>query len=125
MAQSGLVRVGDHVDLFMSWGVSPEEGGSRQATFDALQNLEIAALIGGGGEEDGGPRQAAGRLTGGQIIILIMDPQDALVLKHLLDTGASVDLALRAPGAEEPFVLEPVDMEYVVDRFDLRVPVFP
>ena len=84
MAQSGLVRVGDHVDLFMSWGVSPQEGGSRQATFDALQNLEIAALIRPGGEGDEGPRQAAGRLTGVEIIILIMDPQDALVLKHLL-----------------------------------------
>jgi pilus assembly protein CpaB len=126
MAQSGLVQVGDHVDLFMSWNVSPgEEGGARLATFDALQNLEIAALIRTRADEDEAPRRATGRLTGAEIIILVMDPQDALLLKHLVDTGAIVDLALRAPGAEEPFVLDPVDMDYVVDRFDLRVPVFP
>jgi pilus assembly protein CpaB len=125
MAQSGLVKAGDHVDLFMSWSVSPKEGGARLATFDALQNVEVAALIRVAAEGEEGPRRATGRLTGAEIIILVMDPQDALLLKHLIDNGAIVDLALRAPGSEEPFVLEPVDMEYVVDRFDLRVPVFP
>jgi Flp pilus assembly protein CpaB len=125
MARSGLVRAGDHVDLLFSTDVQVSEQGSRLVTFNSLQNVEIAALISVGQQEGETPRGAVDRLTGGQIIILVLDPQDALLLKYLVDYGGTVSLALRAPDAEEPFVVEPVDMEYVVDRFDLRVPIFP
>jgi hypothetical protein len=51
-----------------------------------------------------------------------MNPQDALVLKHLMDTGAQVDLVLRSPNATQIFDLDPVFDEYLIDRYQLEVP---
>jgi hypothetical protein len=60
-----------------------------------------------------------------ETLILVLDPQDALVLKHLLDEDGLPSIVLRARGAEEQFEVEPVDMDYILDRYELRSPVFP
>lgn len=125
MARSGLIRPGEHVDLLFSVEVATASGdGERIVTLDALQNVEIAAMIRPGGAEVGEGVAALSRDEPATIIVAL-DPQDALVLKHLWDIGGTVSLALRAPGAEEPFDVEPVDMPYMVDRYELRIPVFP
>ena len=53
-------------------------------------------------------------------ILLALDPQDALVLKHLKDSGAIVDIVLRSPTSRQLFELEPVMPEYLVDRYKLE-----
>jgi hypothetical protein len=82
-----------------------------------LQNVELSAIvmeIVGRRGEDEEPE------TIPQAILIAMEPQDALTLKHLVDMGAIIDLALRAPTWEEPFETEMVNMDYLLDRFDIR-----
>ena len=47
------------------------------------------------------------------------------MVKHLLDMGGIVDIVLRAPASEERFDTQPVDVPYLIDRYQLRMPVLP
>jgi pilus assembly protein CpaB len=113
MSRIDVLKPGDHVDLLFSLefpaGAAEKE---KQVTFNLLQNLTIAAVV-------GQPGQAAGAAP--QALLLTVSPQDALVLKYALDAGATLDLVLRAPGAEQPFTVEPVDIQYLIDRY--RIPM--
>jgi pilus assembly protein CpaB len=56
-----------------------------------------------------------------QALLLALDPQDALVLKHIKDAGGIIDIVLRAPTSDQIFKLDPVMSEYLRDRYDLVV----
>lgn len=53
--------------------------------------------------------------------LLAVSPQDALVLKHLRDSGAIFDIVLRSPTSKELFELSPVMSDYINDRYQLKV----
>jgi len=126
MSSNNLLQPGDHVDVLFSIEVQAtdkESGGL--VTFNALQNLEIATIVklrdvGATAAEEVGAK-AARPLA----IVFALDPQDALVLKHLRDMGGTVDIVLRAPEAEERFETQPVHINYVLDRYTIRFPVLP
>ncbi len=130
MSRSNLLKPGDHVDLLFSIEVAVEGAGGGLVTFDALQNLEIAWLVRPtAAQETGpvevGPEQEAPTRAAPSAIVFALDPQDALILKHLKDIGGVIDIVLRAPGAEERFDTRPVHMNYLIDRYQLRVPILP
>ena len=54
--------------------------------------------------------------------LLILNPQDALVLKQLIDIGGIFDMVLRAPSSDRLFDLQPVMSEYLIDRYQLEIP---
>ncbi|MCR4405953.1 MAG: Flp pilus assembly protein CpaB [Anaerolineae bacterium] len=59
------------------------------------------------------------------VVILVVSPQDALVLKWARENGALIDLALRsgvAGGDQDLFSTEPVTLEYMVRRFGMGPP---
>jgi len=133
LSQMDMLRPGDRVDLLITYefptnrpvaGLAPAPGGeelgdTETVTFVVLENVGVAGLAGrkveqvqGGGWREVGPPAA---------ILFTLDPQDALVLKHIKDTGGIHDIALRAPGAEQPFETEPVDVDYILRRF--RIPI--
>lgn len=113
-------------------------GGEEElATFNLLQNVTIAAIvaqrpaattrttIGVGGSptptpQPGATAQPVAPQTPPEALLLTVSPQDALLLKYALDAGGKVDIVLRAPGAEQPFEVEPVDIDYVINKF--RIP---
>jgi len=137
MSRVGVLKPGDHVDLLFSLdfpvnrGIAAllgpegaEEGGGaaagqgeEQATFNLLQNLTIGALVARraptGGTETGAP----------EAILLTVTPQDALVLKYVKDAGGILDIVLRAPGVERPFSTEPVDVDYLINRYQIPTEV--
>jgi pilus assembly protein CpaB len=126
MTRQGLLKPGDHVDLLFSIEIQAREQGSGGlVTFNALQNLEIATIV----QPENLGTKAAGSTTGDesrpQAIIFALDPQDALVLKHLKDRGGTVDIVLRAPGVEERFTTQPVNINHLMDLYQLRVPELP
>jgi len=119
-------------------GEEPEQE-TRSITFDAKQALEITAIvadivyeeqpqqaplgIGEEGEEEQPqptPVPQPSEVTV-RAYLFALAPQDALVLKHLKDTGATFDLVLRAPTATQLFELTPVTSEYLVERYELRI----
>ncbi len=63
-------------------------------------------------------------------ITLLVTPQDALVLKYLVEMGADLDLALRAANDTAPVITEPVWLSYILDRYQIPdmapgLPVIP
>jgi pilus assembly protein CpaB len=139
MSRVGILKPGDHVDLLFSLefpvnrGVQAAPGGEtgsaggggvfvrekEQATFSLLQNLTIAAVVAGrtptGGTEARVP----------DALLLTVSPQDALVLKYVKDAGGILDVVLRAPGTERPFPTEPVDVDYLINRYRIPTQIGP
>jgi len=149
MSTLTVLKPGDRVDLYISleipWdreligvGAGAGEGTERPeaelTTFIVLQNVGIAALP-GSLPEDAQAQQAAGDVLGtdagpqqvttepADAILFTLAPQDALVLKYVMDKGAVQDIVLRAPGAETPFEAEPVNIDYIINRYNLPTEV--
>lgn len=57
------------------------------------------------------------------VATLEVEPQDALVLKYARETGAQIDLVLRAAGDKESrFSTEAVTLQYMFERFRVAIP---
>jgi len=57
------------------------------------------------------------------VATLEVEPQDALVLKYARETGAQIDLVLRAAGDKESrFSTEAVTLQYLFERFRVAIP---
>jgi Flp pilus assembly protein CpaB len=126
LSSLGIVERGNLIDIFASLTVetedpspsansSPEEETlSRLFTFDALQRVSITAMVVEViAQEDSSSSAAplAAPQDGDtvevvetpipevdiQAYLLALDPQDALVLKNLQDSGAIFDIVLRSP----------------------------
>ncbi len=61
-------------------------------------------------------------VKGSDVIILLLDTQDALVMKSLLELQANITLALRGVKDNEPAHTEPVTLEYLVSRYGISQP---
>ena len=94
-------------------------------TMDAYQAVEITALVADIVEVEGEEVDPAASPDRGEITVraylLALPPQDALLLKHLVDTGATFDMVLRAPTSRGNFDLIPVTKEYIVELYGLGI----
>jgi hypothetical protein len=52
-------------------------------------------------------------------LLMTLPPQDALTLKYLIDAGGILDVVMRAPGVERPFETDPVDIDYLINRYSI------
>ena len=126
MTRNNLLQPGDHVDVLFSLDVvALDQEKGEMVTFDALQNLEIAAIIRPSDLESKAKSEAGVKSAQPVAIVFAVTPQDALVLKYLNDKGGKVDMVLRAPEAKEQFAVQPVHMDYLADRYQFRIPVEP
>jgi len=82
--------------------------------------VTIAGLIGGIAAPEGDSTDGAATMAPPEAVLLTIAPQDALALKYVVDAGGTMDLVLRAPGVERPFVADPVDVDYLINRY--RIP---
>ncbi len=114
MSNIGVLKAGDRVDLIFSFDFTGN-GGSKaeKMTFSLLQNVSLSAMIGGTVPE------GATSPVDPRALLLMLDPQDVLVLKQMLDMGAKIDLVLRAPDDDQEFDLDPVDEEYIVNGWSI------
>jgi Flp pilus assembly protein CpaB len=92
---------------------SEEETLSRLITFSAMQQVGITGIVVEVSQDGSGAPQA---------YLLALTPQDALVLKHLKDMGATFDYVLRSPTSTEFYELAPVISEYIIQKYELEVP---
>ncbi|MCS7219798.1 MAG: Flp pilus assembly protein CpaB [Anaerolineae bacterium] len=119
MSQLGFLKPGDRVDLLFTVRV-PSVAEEKLVTLNAIQNLEIAAmampplLSETNIQEDQGPTTV---LSNKGALLFAVSAQDALTIKFLKDSGAILDIALRAPTSEQMLEAEAVDMPYVADRY--------
>lgn len=127
---TGAVQAGDHVDIMISLPISgttrldaAADSGTQLETGEralvagmTLQNIEVRSV----GVWDPAGQQAAGGGDGGlKIITFIVDPQEALILKYIKDSGGTIDLAVRSIEDQEIKTTDPVTLDYLVDLFEL------
>lgn len=142
-----LVRPGDHVDLLATFELSHEGSGpaTEFVSVALLQNLEVHAIILPGTQLPTGGGQGLGGLGGGRAegeqapieeaprggvfstatveeasLLLAVETQDALTIRHVLDIGGVLDIALRGVGDGSLAVTEPVDQSYLTTRYRIR-----
>jgi Flp pilus assembly protein CpaB len=151
MSSLNIIKRGDIVDLLVTAEQAvdvvtaaggEEETITKQITYISMQKLNITALIANViTESDPAPSQAAstpedadvtlqserpdGILVLSQVkvvaYLLALPPQDALVLKYLLDSGADIDFAVRSPTSTETYDLDVVTDEYIKEIFGLEI----
>ncbi len=145
MSRHSIVQRGDLVDILVSITQSVEvedpetletETISTLFTFAAFQGQPITALVVRVVQEEGSATYTTTAPSPDQpeaetpvvneqktteAYLLALDPQDALVLKNLIDLGANIDLVLRAPTSTELFRLDPVSSEYIIERYRLEI----
>jgi Flp pilus assembly protein CpaB len=143
MSTLGVLQRGDNVDIFATMtvvvsptnttaqvgGTSGQQTESRMFTFDALQRVQISAIVADVVAESGSsnvtgqaqptPNPATVRV---RAYLLALNAQDALVLKNMRDAGAVFDIVLRSPTSNELFEVSPVTEEYLLQRYKLQLP---
>jgi pilus assembly protein CpaB len=131
ISELAIVERGDIVDIFVSASVStdvlnsegePVPGAESQTTlftFDALQAVRVTAMIASIIPPEEGSNSSPQISVQGYLLAL--NPQDALLLKHLRDSGGIFDLVLRAPTSSATFGLNAVSKQTLIDRFGLYI----
>lgn len=126
MSRFGLLHAGDKVDVLFSVNVVGKtyqeevpRGGLVAVT--AVQDLEILQIVAKKqpAEEEA---EGEGEVVEERLILLIADPQEALILKYLKDSGGAIDFALRAPTSERLFDVEPVTINYLATLYGIVPP---
>ena len=149
MSSENMVQRGDIIDIFASitydieiTGTVTTEAGeeeeqtssiTRTYTKDTLQRIDVTALVVDvieteGGNQDGGllgtgqtGEADPTRVVNTRAYLLALRPQDALILKHLRDTGAIFDIVLRSPTSTIDFELTPVTEQFIIEFYGLDI----
>ncbi len=127
-----LLRPGDRVDIIGTFQAEMDAvggTGSQDESIVTLQNVEIQAIIiyeeVRSQKSTAPPKEESGTFrtdkASEQSIIIAIDLQDALVLRHILDTGGRLDMVLRAPDDQGFAQTIPVDQKYLIDRYQILV----
>lgn len=143
MSRESMIKRGDIVDIFATFeqevktvgeqvtttgeAVEPE---MRTFTVDSFQRVSVTAMVLEVITEEGNTSPLTGEAANDpnalvetriRAYLLALDPQDALVLKHLKDTEAIFDIVLRNPTSTEQFDLTPVTEEYIIELYGLEI----
>jgi pilus assembly protein CpaB len=116
----------DQITALPERGDDEEKAETRVLTINANQAVEITALVADiikAEEEDGRDQNLPPTRNEVKVnaYLLALPPQDALVLKHLIDTGGKFDMVLRAATSRGKFDLNPVTKEYIVELYGLGI----
>ena len=141
LSKWGAVLPGDHVDVMITMDVILEKpmypwdlrtveelelyGIERDQSMDdvsilTLQNLEVVQII----EEPlaEGEQETEEPVLRNRALILQADPQDAVVLRYMLDAVGGVSLAKRGADNEALFNVQPVNINYLMLRYGVVLP---
>ncbi len=142
LSQWGGVIPGDRVDLLFSLDIiletpmypqevlAAEQGiqlierdqSMDQTSVLALQNLEVLEILEepqalGAAQQEGVPAELPRRA-----LVLQIDPQDAVILKYLRDSEATIDVALRARDNDTQYEVDAVNINYLILRYGIVLP---
>jgi pilus assembly protein CpaB len=129
-------RPGDRLDILLSLKLNQPTAGDPGAAATAsqglstqvtLQNIEIFAI--GEQAQTGAPpaeKPANGNARsapGSQPLAVLVDHQDAIIIKYIKDSGGVIDLALRSSDEERIMRTDAVTVDSIAERFRFRVPL--
>lgn len=144
MSINGAIKPGDHVDILLTVNLKElqlkdmqvdesttnpvpamNDSARNPVTQTTLQNVEVLAIGKGAGSETSESGYSATTASSGKTegaVIVLLDPQDALVLKYAKDSGGVVDLALRAPEDTAQVETDPITIDRLFERFNFQRP---
>jgi pilus assembly protein CpaB len=125
MSRFGVLHAGDKVDVLFSVNVvgktyQEEVPRGGLVALTAVQNLEILQIVSGKQPTEEEAEEAEQPVE--RLIVLIADPQQAVILKYLKDSGGAIDFALRSPTSERLFDVEVVSINYLAERYGIVPP---
>jgi Flp pilus assembly protein CpaB len=136
MSRESMVQRGDIVDIFATFSAKiktnsgatattttttgePKAPEIRTFTVDSMQKVSITAMVLEViAQENNAAAKPQSRINA---YLLALNPQDALILKNLKDTGAIFDIVIRVPTSKAQFDLTPVTEEYLVEYYGLNI----
>lgn len=138
MSRENVIKRGDVIDILATFEETVKNVGTtttttttttgteeqpvkRTFTVNAFQKISVTALVLDVVTQQGEGQSEPKTTTTISSYLLALNPQDALVLKHLKDIGAVFDIALRAPTSTVQFDLTPVTEEYIVELYGLEI----
>lgn len=113
LSTTTIIRAGDRIDLTASLLVSAADGTTSPVTFFSVQNIEVFEVLRPGDVEENSDVRPI-------TLLLTVTPEDLVLIKHIVDSEAFVDLVLRSPLDTEPFEVPPVNREDLIARYGLR-----
>ncbi|MGE3268642.1 MAG: Flp pilus assembly protein CpaB [Chloroflexota bacterium] len=128
-------KPGDRLDILLSLKLTDNSvtadatgsntSGAGMSTQTTLQNVEIFAL--GEAVQAGVQANSSGVSartgSGAQPLALLVDHQDAIIIKYIKDSGGTIDLALRSSDEERIVRTDAVTIDSIAERFRFRVPL--
>jgi len=142
MSREGIVQRGDIIDIFATFQEkvkklgetttttgAPVEPEMRTFTVDTMQKISVTAMVLEVIQQEnnanplptGSTQPTPAPKTRTLAYLLALSPQDALILKHLKDSGAVFDIVLRAPTSTVQFDLTPVTVDYIIEYYGLEI----
>ena len=145
MSRNSMIQRGDIIDIFATFDEEVQAVGdnptltdeedqpvTRVFTVDTMQKVSVTALVvdvietASNTNTDanllGASNQETAAVQGTiEAYLFALNPQDALILKHLKDTNAIFDIVLRAPTSTMQFELTPVTAEYIIELYGLEI----
>lgn len=116
LSEANVVQDGDHIDLMVTLQVPSTDGTqTTSVTAFTLQNIEVLRVLRPGdaeAEEGSDVRPIS--------LLLAVTPEDAVLLKHVKDSGGVLDFVLRSALDQEPVEIPPVEREDLLARYGLR-----
>jgi pilus assembly protein CpaB len=142
LSQWGGVVPGDRVDLLFSLDIiletpmypqdvlAADEGIqliNRDQSMDntsvlALQNLEVLEILEEPAPAGAAPEEEAPVELARRALLLQIDPQDAVILKYLRDSEATIDVALRGRDNDTQYEVDAVNINYLILRYGIVLP---
>jgi len=145
MSANGAIKAGDRVDVLLTVDlqeiqaklpgaavtpVASSDNAKNPVTQMTLQDVEVLSVgqgldqqsSGGASGLTGSSATTAGNPAAKGAVILLLDPQDALVVKYAKDSGGVVDLALVSPDDSQQVKTDPVTIDQLFQRFNFQRP---
>lgn len=102
------------------WRIGTWSEPAAQVTAVTAQGGQTSGLLGTAPQEAEATPMATPIMRGDiEPVTLLVYPQDALVLKYLLEMGADLDLVLCSAADSGPVITEPVWLRYVLDKYQI------
>jgi pilus assembly protein CpaB len=116
--QSKVVNAGDNVDLLLTLDVTEgtdAEARTGRATSYTVQNIRVVKVVRPTPTED----QPSPEPTA---ILFELEPQDAVIVKFVKDSGGTLDFTLRSSTDTSIFETDAINQDYLFDNYGFRAP---
>jgi pilus assembly protein CpaB len=114
LSQTNTIADGDRLDLLITLPVANPDGSIvGPVTSYTLQNIAVFKVLRAPGDEEA---QAGGAVA----LLLSVQPEEAVLLKHVKDSEGVIDFVLRSVLDTEPVDVPPVDRDDLLARYGMR-----